>query len=56
VLSVCELATRVPVFNLTVAGTPEYFAEGVLVHNCDAARYMVAHRDLGSRSGVRVMP
>lgn len=28
-----------PVFNLTVEGRPEYFANGVLVHNCDAARY-----------------
>jgi hypothetical protein len=26
-----------PVFNLTVAKTPEFFAAGVLVHNCDAA-------------------
>lgn len=26
-------------FNLSVKGTPEYFAEGILVHNCDASRY-----------------
>ena len=29
-----------PVFNLSVRGTPEYFANGILVHNCsDAALY-----------------
>lgn len=36
---------RADVYNLTVAGAPEYFANGVLVHNCDAARYMVVHVD-----------
>jgi hypothetical protein len=25
-----------PVYNLTVEGENEYFANGVLVHNCDA--------------------
>ena len=30
---------RVPVFNLSVADCPEYFAAGVLVHNCDSLRY-----------------
>ena len=40
VLSVCELPGRVPVFNLTVEGCPEFFASGVLVHNCDAMRYL----------------
>jgi hypothetical protein len=33
---------RRQVFNLTVEGQPEYFANGVLVHNC---RYMVMHLD-----------
>lgn len=33
VLSV-EPAGRAPVYNLTVADTPEYFANGILVHNC----------------------
>lgn len=28
-----------PVYNLTVSGQPEYYANGILVHNCDAARY-----------------
>jgi len=27
------------VYNLTVAGPSEYFANGLLVHNCDALRY-----------------
>jgi hypothetical protein len=27
------------VFNLTVDGAPEFYANGVLVHNCDALRY-----------------
>lgn len=26
-------------FNLSVDGAPEFFANGVLVHNCDAERY-----------------
>jgi len=30
---------REPVFNLSVDGIPEYYANGILVHNCDAARY-----------------
>ncbi|HET8908460.1 MAG TPA: hypothetical protein VFN11_16005 [Ktedonobacterales bacterium] len=38
---------RVPVFNLTVEGEPEYYAAGVLVHNCmDATRYAL-HAALG---------
>lgn len=30
---------RSPVYNLTVEGSKEYFANGVLVHNCDNIRY-----------------
>ena len=30
------------VFNLTVEDVPEFFANGILVHNCDAARYSYA--------------
>ena len=31
---------RSPVYNLTIGGEPEYFANGVLVHNClDSLRY-----------------
>ncbi len=36
-----------PVYNLTVEGVPEYFANGLLVHNCDALRYAV----MGALSG-----
>lgn len=43
---------RVPVYNLTVAGTPEYFANGVLVHNCDALRYAL-HTALGGKTRTR---
>ncbi|MGH9208641.1 MAG: hypothetical protein ACRD1G_19170, partial [Acidimicrobiales bacterium] len=38
VASVCASGTW-PVYNLRVGGTPEYFANGVLVHNCDALNY-----------------
>lgn len=33
---------RADVYNLTVDEHHEYFAHGVLVSNCDAARYAVA--------------
>lgn len=45
VVSVCAEAERRTVYNLTVEGCPEYFANGVLVHNCDQLRYMVMHFD-----------
>lgn len=45
VLAVIALAEPMPVFNLTVEGCPEFYANGVLVHNCDALRYMVRHLD-----------
>jgi hypothetical protein len=35
VLSV-QKSERLPVYNLTVADNPQFFANGVLVHNCDA--------------------
>lgn len=39
VLGIYDAGTAL-VHNLTVYGAPEYFAEGVLVHNClDALRY-----------------
>lgn len=53
VLSVDVLPERRPVYNLTVDEVPEFFANGVLVHNCDATRYVVAYRDLATRVGVR---
>ena len=47
VLRVNSMPDRVPVFNLTVEGEPEYYAAGVLVHNCtDATRYAL-HTALG---------
>ena len=41
-----------PVYNIAVEGVPEFFASGILVHNCDAARYGLksrygAHRVVG---------
>lgn len=39
VTAVKRSGEHAPVFNLSVKGTPEYFAEGILVHNCDASRY-----------------
>jgi len=42
VLRVTELPDEAPVWNLSVADCPEYFAAGVLVHNCDASRYALA--------------
>ena len=35
VTGVERLPTRVPVFCLKVEGEPEYFANGILIHNCD---------------------
>lgn len=32
-----------PVYNLTVAGVHEYYANGVLVSNCDSLRYIVGY-------------
>ncbi len=29
------------VYNLTVGGAHEFYADGVLVHNCDALRYLL---------------
>lgn len=37
-----ESAPRQPVYDLTIEGQPEFFAELILVHNCiDAAGYLV---------------
>lgn len=41
VLMRIEHNQRCPVFNLTVDGEHEYYANGVLVSNCDALRYVV---------------
>jgi hypothetical protein len=41
VVALRQLDETAEVYNLTVADTPEYFANGVLVHNCDAIRYLM---------------
>lgn len=40
------------VFNLRVEGEPEYFANGILVHNCDAAAGAFNRLALGATRGV----
>lgn len=37
-------SAAVPVYNLEVEGQHEYFANGVLSHNCDALRYCIARK------------
>lgn len=41
VVRVQNNAGRQTVYNLAVDECPEYFANGVLVHNCDPLRYFV---------------
>lgn len=48
VLSISAGMAPQPVFNLTVADAHEYFANGVLVHNCDALRYLCAYLDMNA--------
>jgi hypothetical protein len=43
VVAAFELSERMPVYNLTVEAG-EYYANGILVHNCDAVRYFVKSR------------
>jgi len=38
---------RADVYNLTVDGAHEFFANGVLVHNCDAVRYLLTNLGTG---------
>lgn len=40
VLRVTAEEKKAPVYNLKVEGVPEFYANGILVHNCDAARYL----------------
>ena len=35
------LEEKIPVYNITVEGEHEYFANGILVSNCDAIRYSI---------------
>lgn len=44
VVSRARIVGRASVYNLQVENCPEYFANGVLVHNCDALRYLVMSR------------
>ena len=50
VVAVTRAEQRADVYNISVADTHEYFANGVLVHNCDmmryAAMYANAHEQL----------
>lgn len=39
VVSVHKTGEKSPVYNITVEDAHEYFAEGILVHNCDSLRY-----------------
>lgn len=52
VRSVTEDEQRVPVYNLTVQGTPEYYANGVLCHNCDTLRYILMYIDTYENQGM----
>jgi hypothetical protein len=40
------------VYNLTVDGEREFYAGGVLVHNCDAARYLLINLGGGAQSWI----
>lgn len=42
---IVKLDITAPVYNLSVEGAHEYYANGVLVHNCDAWRYLTLHRE-----------
>lgn len=48
VVSVSDSEACDRVYNLTVDGPPEFYANGILVHNCmDAARYLIVGLDRG---------
>jgi hypothetical protein len=49
-----SLAGKGAVYNLTVEDCPEYFAEGILVHNCDSSRYLILA--LGNRMAEWILP
>jgi len=42
VSEVKPLSTKSSVYNLYIEGQNEYFANGILTHNCDALKYLVA--------------
>lgn len=45
VLTLIAGASLEPVYNLTVEGVSEFYANGILVHNCDGSRYAVRYCD-----------
>jgi hypothetical protein len=49
VSSVAPNEREMPVYNLSVAEVPEYFANGVLVHNCRYALMAAAQRTKAAR-------
>ena len=49
VLGVFANKQREDVYNLTVDGAHEFYANGFLSHNCDAARYLISGLDFGRR-------
>jgi hypothetical protein len=59
VAGVRPLSERSDVYNLTVAHTPEYFANGILVHNCGYATFSVRwlwRNNPGSQIGKKQKP
>jgi hypothetical protein len=60
VVSVLPVQHKEPVYNLTVQSVPEYYANGILVHNCSALRYLICGidrvRELGARAPQVIPP
>lgn len=53
VVAVHNLQTKARVYNITVKNSHQYYANGILVQNCDAVRYGIMGR-LGSGGGWQV--
>jgi len=53
VVGLREEERRSPVYSLAVEGAPEYFANGVLTHNCDALVYAILQTQGGGKSKKR---
>jgi len=47
VLRTYATGKRKPVYNLAVADNHEFFANGILTHNCDALRYLIWNESYG---------
>jgi hypothetical protein len=47
VLTASKLKEKRPVYNLSVMGAHEFFANGILVHNCDSTRFLLASQSFG---------